>query len=77
MGWKLTATTLFCKTVKNWVPIIVYNNGRTHCGYYYRHKVVTTNNNWPSQCHGPNGCSLCESYKEDVFHRSEAEKSVK
>ena len=69
MDWRLTATTLFCETVKKWVPIIVYKDGRANCGYYYRHQVVTKDSSGPYKCHGPQGCSLCEAYKEDVFRR--------
>jgi hypothetical protein len=35
MDWKITATTLFCDTVKKWVLIMVYKDGRTNCGYFY------------------------------------------
>ena len=69
MDWKLTSTTLFCDTVKKWVPIIVYKDGKTHCGYYYRHQVVTKESPGGFSCHGPQGCALCEAYKEDVFSR--------
>jgi hypothetical protein len=69
MDWKITATTLFCDTVKKWVPIMVYKDGKTNCGYYYRHQVVTKENPGGFSCHGPQGCALCEAYKEDVFSR--------
>jgi hypothetical protein len=69
MDWKLTSTTLFCDTVKKWVPIIVYKDRKTHCGYYHRHQVVTKENPGGFSCHGPKGCSLCDAYKEDVFSR--------
>jgi hypothetical protein len=69
MDWRLTATTLFCETVKRWVPIMVYKDGKTNCGYYYRHQVVTKDSSGLYKCHGPQGCSLCEAYKEDVFRR--------
>jgi hypothetical protein len=69
MDWRLTATTLFCETLKRWVPIMVYKDGKTNCGYYYRHQVVTKGSSGLYKCHGPQGCSLCEAYKEDVFRR--------
>jgi hypothetical protein len=69
MDWKLTATTLFCNTVKKWVPIIVYKDGKTSCGYYHRHQVITKENPGDFSCHGPQGCVLCEAYKKDVFSR--------
>ena len=69
MDWRLTAITLFCETVKRWVPIMVYKDGKTNCGYYYRHQVVTKDSSGLYKCHGPQGCSLCEVYKEDVFRR--------
>ena len=69
MDWKLTATTLFCEAVEKWVPIMVYKDGRTNCGYYYRHRVVSKENPGGFSCHGPQGCSLCEAYKQDVFSR--------
>jgi len=46
-------------------------DGRTNCGYYYRHQVVTKENPGRFSCHGAQGCSLCEAYKEDVFSRGE------
>jgi len=70
MDWKLTATTLFCDTVKKWVPIMVYKDGKTKCGYYYRHQIVSKENSAGFSCHGPAGCVLCEAYKEDVFSRA-------
>lgn len=69
MGWRLTATTLFCETIKKWVPIIVYKDGRAQCGYYHRHAVVLKDVR--HLCQGPEGCSLCSAYKEDVLHREE------
>lgn len=69
MAWRLTATTLYCDTVKKWVPIMVYKDGKTNCGYYYRHHVVSKKEHLKFSCHGPQGCSLCEAYKEDVFKR--------
>jgi hypothetical protein len=71
MDWKLTATTLYCEAVKKWVPIMVYKDGRTNCGYFHRHRVVIKNSGGTLQCHGPQGCSLCEAYKADVFSRME------
>jgi hypothetical protein len=69
MDWRLTATTLFCDTVRKWVPIMVYKDGKTSCGYYYRHRVVTKNSGQEFSCHGSQECSLCKAYKEDVFSR--------
>ena len=69
MGWRLTATTLFCETAKKWVPIIVYKDGRTHCGYYYRHAIVLKDTR--QLCQGPDDCTLCTAYKEDVFRRDD------
>jgi hypothetical protein len=71
MDWKLTATTLFCNTLKRWVPIMVYKDGRINCGYFYRHRAVTKNDSGALPCPGPPGCSLCQAYKEDVFSRVE------
>jgi hypothetical protein len=69
MDWRLTATTLFCDTVRRWVPVMVYKDGRTNCGFFYRHRIVTQNNPQKFSCHGPQECSLCKAYKEDVFSR--------
>ena len=67
MGWRLTATTLFCETIKKWVPVIVYKDGSAQCGYYQRHAVVLKDAR--HLCQGPEGCTLCAAYKEDVFNR--------
>ncbi|MEI9476116.1 MAG: hypothetical protein WCO26_06040 [Deltaproteobacteria bacterium] len=69
MDWRLTAATLFCETIKRWVPIIVYKDGRTHCGYYHRHAIVMKDKRHLSGCHGSEGCDMCRVYKEDVFQR--------
>ncbi len=69
MDWRLTSTTLFCEVVKKWVPIMVYQDGRVNCGYYYRHGIIGKKSNRNYPCHGPEGCSLCKDYKEDVFQR--------
>ncbi len=69
MDWKITATTLFCELVRKWVPIMVYRDGRTNCGYYYRHQIVIKHNPGRALCPGPQGCKLCHAYQEDVFSR--------
>ncbi len=69
MDWRLTATTLFCEVVKRWVPILVYPDGRTQCGYYHRHGIVFKDRKLLLECHGPDGCGLCKAYKEDIFQR--------
>jgi hypothetical protein len=45
----------------------VYKDGKTHCGYYHRHAIVLKDTR--RLCHGPEGCTLCIAYKEDVFQR--------
>jgi len=50
---------------------MVYKDGRTNCGYHYRHQIVAKDSGGPFKCHGPQGCRLCEAYKEDVFQRFE------
>jgi thioredoxin-related protein len=75
MHWRLTATTLFCNIVRRWVPIVVYKDGRTNCGYFYRHRVIAKNDRRELACHGPQGCSLCEAYKEDLFSRADEKTS--
>jgi hypothetical protein len=70
MIWKLTATTLFCDPVKRWVPILVFKDGRTHCGYFFRHGESLRKNHRVPACEGPQECTLCKAYKEDVFRRN-------
>lgn len=68
MGWKATATKLFCDTVNEWVTLIVYYNGTTKCGYYERHLAEgESNNKGEAQCHEK--CTLLAAYKVDVFQR--------
>jgi len=70
MGWKVTATKLFCDIVKEWVTIIVYRDGTTKCGYYERHfGDKGANNAREVQC--LKKCTLLNAYKEDVFQRGE------
>ena len=69
MEWRLTATTLFCEEIRKWVPVMVYREGKTGCGFFKRqggHK----NNGRMSPCSGPQDCFLCASYREDVFRRN-------
>ncbi len=67
MDWRLTATTLFCEEVRKWVPVLVYRDGRTGCGFYKRQESRLRNGALP--CSGPQRCSLCAMYREDVFRR--------
>lgn len=70
MGWKITATKLFCDTVKDWVTAMVYHDGTTKCGYYERHLAkIGDSNKVEVQCHEK--CTLLAAYKEDVFQREE------
>jgi len=69
MGWKVTATKLFCDTVKEWVTIMVYHDGTTKCGYYERHLAGPGDNDKGKEC--GDGCTLLAAYKEDVFQREE------
>ena len=70
MGWKVTATKLFCDIVNEWVTILVYHDGKTKCGYYERHLAEgKSNDKGDVQCHEK--CTLLAAYKEDVFEREE------
>jgi hypothetical protein len=69
MEWRLTATTLFCKEVQKWVPIMVYREGKTTCGFFRRQEAHKSNGQL-LPCAGPPGCSLCTAYREDVFGRN-------
>ncbi|MFW6146893.1 MAG: hypothetical protein ACOC6B_00695 [Thermodesulfobacteriota bacterium] len=71
MGWKATATKLYCDVVHEWVTITVYQDGTTKCGYYERHLAQEgSDNKKAAQCHEK--CTLLDAYKEDVFQREEA-----
>lgn len=67
MGWKVTATKLFCDIVEEWVTIIVYHDGTTGCGYYERHLAEDGSNDKAKEC--CDNCTLIAAYKEDVFQR--------
>jgi hypothetical protein len=69
MDWRVTSTTLFCNTLKKWVCILVYKDGKTHCGYFHRRTGSGHEQSRKLSCEGPAGCALCEAYKEDVFRR--------
>ena len=69
MEWRLTATTLFCKEVQKWVPIMVHKEGRTTCGFF-RRQESHKNNGHLLPCSGPQGCRVCAAYQEDVFGRN-------
>ena len=69
MDWRVTSTTLFCKTLKTWVCILVYRDGKTQCGYFRRRAGSRHEKPRDFPCHGPTECPLCDAYKEDVFRR--------
>jgi len=69
MGWKITATKLYCDIVKAWVTVMVYHDGSTKCGYYERHFANRGSNKAEAQC--IENCTLLDAYKEDVFQRDE------
>ena len=69
MEWRLTATTLFCREVQKWVPIMVYREGKTTCGFFKRQEAHKTNGQL-LPCPGPPACSLCAAYRADVFGRN-------
>jgi len=71
MDWRLTATTLFCDQVRKWVPIMVYKEGKAHCGFF-RRQAGNNHNGHSRPCAGPQVCSLCISYREDVFRRNDS-----
>jgi len=68
MGWKVTATKLFCDIVNEWVTVMVYHDGTTKCGYYERH-LAEEGGKKKGEC--PDNCALLPAYKEDVFRREE------
>ena len=68
MGWKVTATKLFCEIVNQWVTVMVYHDGTTNCGYYERHLAEEGSRN-NVQCRDK--CTLLAAYKEDVFQREQ------
>ena len=67
MEWRLTATTLFCPQARKWVPILVYRDGKTGCGFYTKQAKRFSNGRLP--CSGPGDCAICTGYREDVFRR--------
>ncbi len=73
MGWKVTATKLFCDIVQEWVTVSVYHDGTTKCGYYERHLAEGGGNNKRAiQCREE--CTILPAYKEDVFQREKIAK---
>jgi hypothetical protein len=68
MGWKVTATKLFCDIVNEWVTVMVYHDGTAKCGHYERHLAERKGiNEGEAQCH--ERCTLLAAYKADVFER--------
>lgn len=67
MGWKVTATKLFCDTMKEWATIMVYHDGTTKCGYHERHPAKDGSDDKGKGC--ADHCTLLAAYKEDVFQR--------
>ena len=70
MEWRLTATTLFCKEVQKWVPVMVYKEGKTSCGFFRRQGGHKSNGQL-LPCSGPQDCFVCQAYREDVFRRND------
>jgi hypothetical protein len=75
MDWRLTATTLFCDKARRWVPVLVYKDGKTGCGYYTRQERRNGDGRQP--CSGPRSCSLCAAYRDDVFQREDQRSKAK
>jgi len=74
--WQVTATTLYCDIVNNWVTVLTYKDGTTKCGYAVKHGQIERKvgkNDW-RRCPGPSACALCIAYKEKIF-REEAKTS--
>jgi len=82
LDWQVTATTLFCDQVGEWVTIMVYPDGTVKCNYFVRHgptkkKVKGEESKENRECTGTD-CALCTGYKEKVSQRdAEAAKSGK
>ena len=69
MGWRVTATTLFCDAVNDWVTVMVYPDGKKGCGHWTRHgKVSRKVGDKRLECNGPD-CDVCNAYREDVSRR--------
>lgn len=70
MGWQVTATTLYCDAIGEWVTILVYKDGHTGCSHFTKFGEVNRKADGKIlECKGPNSCALCAAYKEDVFRR--------
>ena len=73
MDWLVTATTLYCDVVGDWVTVMVYPDGAVKCNHFNRYgpvkrKVKGGGSNEIPECNGSD-CALCTGYKEDVFRR--------
>jgi hypothetical protein len=85
VNWKVTATTIYCDLVDADVPITVFKDWSTKCGFYIRHSPKKNENTAKIQenkrqklndklgCDGPE-CSRVTEYRDKLF--AEEEKKV-
>jgi len=70
MGWQVTATTLYCDAIADWVTVLVYKDGHTGCGHFAKFgEISRKSGDKMLVCKGPDSCQLCAEYKEDVLRR--------
>jgi len=83
MDWLVTASTLFCDIIDDWVTIMVYPEDSPRCSHFVRYGTVKgvakgKQHGEIPECTGPADCALCKEYKEEVFRRdAEAAKGSK
>jgi hypothetical protein len=70
LGWQVTATTLYCDVIGEWVTILVYKDGHCGCSHFVKFGPVNENvKGKVLECKGPDSCALCAAYRDDVFCR--------
>jgi len=82
-NWQVTATSLFCDSVDDFVTIIVnkdwttkccwYNQNCSHGTDYKRQKLDKTNGLKMKKCSGPE-CSYAINYRDKLIHEERGAK---
>ena len=75
MDWQVTASTLPCDIVDDWVTIMVYPDGAVKCNHFNRIGPVTRKVQAQKdksaeifECKGPD-CATAQDYKEKIFQQ--------
>ena len=78
MGWQVTATTVHCDVVEDYVTLLIYyDDWRSECAHYKKHfeaweKAKGKKRKELKRCDGPSSCTILSGYRDKLM-KEEAE----